>query len=732
MRSWGALLCAIWCLIACGVVVVRSQSGRAFDTDLQRLLPQGGLEPVIRGAIADAGALASRRIMVLISGADAERVRQAAMELERHLLAAGFESDAGAGEQMARWLFANRNHLLCEADPKAFDAQAALRSAQTALYAPGAPITGELLRRDPFLLTLRLGQCLAPQTVGQLGQSVLVSGALQGSAFDLALQNTVAAAFTAWRERWPDLEAARRGAVFDAAYAADQARREVSLFGGAFAIALTLLLLTVLRRPQALLGTLAVTAAGTAGSLAGTFLLFPSVHVIVFVFGSALIGITSDYALHYLATGPQTGWAAPSERLRLIARPLGVCALTTALGFASLALFGVPVFQQIAVFSVCGILTAWWFTVALLPLLDRTARNGPTLQAWWSLLERPFQAFRGRSRFALLGLCAVAGLAIVGGLRLRILDDVRLFQARSSDLAAEEQILRDRLGLSASPIFLLSFGATAEEARRSEESVLSAWPQAAVQDAFAVSRFDPSGLRREQNFEALQRGLYEPHLAARLEQLGLEQGATLAEAPPAPLPSLLAGLEGETEGRRYLVAPLGRLAASQPPPEGAGPQRIDPAARYSQVFTAFRGAAAAAAASAFGACALLLLALYRSWRAVVILIPAALGMAMAIAVPAAAGQPISFFSLAALLVVLGASVDHAVFLFEAAPEAGEDKELAVFLAALTTMLSMGLLSLSETYPVRSFGLTVAVGVATSYLFSFIPGLFRGDKAYARA
>ena len=40
---------------------------------------------------------------------------------------------------------------------------------------------------------------------------------------------------------------------------------------------------------------------------------------------------------------------------------------------------------------------------------------------------------------------------------------------------------------------------------------------------------------------------------------------------------------------------------------------------------------------------------------------------------------------------------------------------AITLSALTTMLSFGLLSLSSTYAVHSFGLTVLIGIACAYL-----------------
>ncbi|HCS23784.1 MAG TPA: biotin--[acetyl-CoA-carboxylase] ligase [Rhodospirillaceae bacterium] len=118
------------------------------------------------------------------------------------------------------------------------------------------------------------------------------------------------------------------------------------------------------------------------------------------------------------------------------------------------------------------------------------------------------------------------------------------------------------------------------------------------------------------------------------------------------------------------------------------------------------------------------LALYRRWRALTVLAAPAIGALVGIALPMALGMPISFFSVAALFVVMGAGIDHSVFLFEAAETDGQSKELVVFLAALTTILSMGLLGLSGTYPVASFGVVVAAGVTAAYVTSFVPARVR--------
>ncbi|HRE43748.1 MAG TPA: MMPL family transporter [Terricaulis sp.] len=720
MRHWGAILCAVWIALACVIIGVRVQDGRAFDTDIQNLLPQNALEPLVRAAVGDAGRMAASRVTVLVSGEDFTRVSDARADLQSALAATGFfAADAEAGEAMARWVYANRNELICETDPARFDADAVRARADALLYAPASMVTGDLLARDPFLLTLQLAQCLSPQAGAPAGDALLATGSLNASPFRIDVQDAVRAAYDDWRARWPDVEVARAGAVFYAEAGARQARAEIALIGGVSAVGIFALLFVCFRRSQAMLVTLLSTLASLAGSLAAALLMFESVHVLVFVFGSALIGITSDYALHYLATGPQGGWAPRAARVRAVARPLAICALSTSLGFAGLGLFGVAIFQQVAVFSVAGVLTAWWFTMTILPLLDQRApRKAAQHGAWWAKLERPFVAFRPGRR--LIWASAGIGVAIIalGILRFSVLDDVRAFQPVSAELAGEEARVREALGFAASPVFLLSHGADGDEARAHEEASLAAMPQAAARDTLAVSRFDPSDARRAENAALLNAQLFEPHLAARRDALGLTRAAE-EHSGAAALPQLLAALEGQAEGRAYLVAPFGPAAAAQAQ-TSAGSILIDPAARYSQALKSFRELAVWAVIAVFGACAVLVLALYRRWRALSVLVAPAAGALIGLALPAALGMPISFFSVAALFVVMGAGIDHSVFLFEAAETDGQSKELVVFLAALTTILAVGLLGLSGTYPVASFGLVVAAGVTAAYAASFIP------------
>ena len=84
-------------------------------------------------------------------------------------------------------------------------------------------------------------------------------------------------------------------------------------------------------------------------------------------------------------------------------------------------------------------------------------------------------------------------------------------------------------------------------------------------------------------------------------------------------------------------------------------------------------------------------------------------MGVALGIYGGIGVPLTFFSLMALVLVLGVGVNYAIFIVEAddrapAPFAG------VLLSAATTLLSFGLLSLSSMPALHQFGLLLLVGI----------------------
>ena len=119
---------------------------------------------------------------------------------------------------------------------------------------------------------------------------------------------------------------------------------------------------------------------------------------------------------------------------------------------------------------------------------------------------------------------------------------------------------------------------------------------------------------------------------------------------------------------------------------------------------------------------------YRSGAALRTALPAAAGIAITLATLGLLQEPVNLFHVLSLLLVLGLGVDYAIILREGR---SHQAVLAVFLSMTTTLISFGLLGFSSVPFVRSIGITVALGVAFTFLIA-IASKPRGHATAASA
>ena len=79
---------------------------------------------------------------------------------------------------------------------------------------------------------------------------------------------------------------------------------------------------------------------------------------------------------------------------------------------------------------------------------------------------------------------------------------------------------------------------------------------------------------------------------------------------------------------------------------------------------------------------------------------------------------ITIFNLLALILILGIGIDYTLF-FAELKESDKAKNtlLAITLSAITTVLSFGLLALSETQAIHGFGITVLSGIVVAWILA---------------
>ena len=741
MRKSLALVWLLVVLAAVASVAVQARHGLPRQTDIMALLPREERDPVVQ-AVKDrmAQALAGR-VVVLVGDADRRTARAQAQALRRHLVAADLvrpDTDI-PGEDAVRRLgaayFPHRAGLLAEADRRRLEqgqGEALVTRALSQIFGFAGMADSRLLARDPFLLfpaflgglpvpANRLAMDDGMPSVVDGGTTwVLVSLILTGEPYALDFQSRFVAVFD---EATAGMKVLRLGALFFAHAGADQAQGESSRIGLVSLLGTVVLMLLAFRSGRPLLLAATALAAGLATALAVCLAVFGSVHVAAQLFGASLIGIAVDYALLYFGQvfTPRT---RPAERLAAVLPGITLGMLTTVIGYACLGLSPFPGLKQVAVFSGVGLVGSF-LTVALwFPLLDQTParRLHPAVERAAIRLWRGWgEAGRGRTRQ--WSLVVLAGLAGLGLTRLQADDDVRRQQGLSPPLLAEQMEIQRLAGFGQTGRFFVVQGDGEQQVLEREEALgerlegLSGWQ--------SVARFVPSARRQAANAALVARALTAPHLAAYAARLGMDPpAAAVAEPPLTPaairatgaLPFLdtlvlsenlhVVTLEGERDPTAIRAATEGL----------AGVRLIDPTGDISRLLEAYRHRALALLVLS----ALLmvpLLAWRYGWRgAMRVMAPAAAAVALTPLLLALAGVGFSFFGAMALVLVLSIGTDYAVF-------CAEDRRrdpvtlVSVGLAMSTTLLSFGLLAVSEVAAVQAFGATMLVGVVLAFLLA---------------
>nr|WKF56951.1 hypothetical protein HUO10_001423 [Paraburkholderia busanensis] len=322
----------------------------------------------------------------------------------------------------------------------------------------GLPLATSNLELEDNLLVAHRGE----------STSVLIVATLPGSAYETKTQHAVLEALAQGerqlQQTFPDVSVARTGAVFYAESARSASEHEVHLIGVASLCGIALLMLWVFRSPRLLLLGFVSTALGIVCALAVTMLVFGKLHLLTLVFGASLIGEAVDYSIQYFVVylGAGRDWDA-RRGARAVRPALTVALATSLLGYAILTWVPFPALKQIACFAMAGITTAYASVLWLLPALLTRApkRSQRRLFAGAARVLSVWQrTIGGRRAWIVAALLLV--IAVPGWLRLTSDDDIHLLIQRDASLVAQEDKVRDAVGVDNSAQFFVVRGASPE------------------------------------------------------------------------------------------------------------------------------------------------------------------------------------------------------------------------------------------------------------------------------
>ncbi len=767
-----ALVASLYC-------VYRFMGSSPLETNLLALLPATEADPVAEKAVDTLANALGDRTVFLVTGKDAARAKAAAKQFGAALQKSGAFGSVTAElppfdmSQIGGLYMPYRFGLLTRDDRDTLTGNAAsLHDAlMQRLYNPVRGPLATQLADDPFgWLEHWLGGL--PLATSNLdlednmlvahrddATSVLVVTTLRGSAYESTTQrdvlSAVAQAQASLKTDYPDAGIARTGAVFYAESARGASEREVHLIGVASAGGIALLMLWVFRSPRLLLLGFVSTALGIVCALAVTLLVFGKLHLLTLVFGASLIGEAVDYSIQYFVVylGARRGWNA-RQGARSVRPALGVALATSLLGYAILAWVPFPALKQIACFAIAGICTAFASVLWLLPVLlvkgPKQAQRRLFLRAGL-LLARWHATIGGRRAWLVAALLLI--VAVPGWLRLTSDDDIHLLIQRDPALVAQENQVRNAIGVDNTAQFFVVRGPSQESVLQRAEALgakLDALNGAqAVNGWQSVAQFVPSAQRQADARAVLaQHAFNDPAaLRAMLLQAGFRDEvadawiASFAKSNTAPLTiehwlaapwsqpyrHLWLGAVDARGERGYAaivipqrVTPQNVAALIAIARAFQGVAFVDKAASVSKLFGAYRVDSGIWLALALALVLLLLMVRYTPRGGIATTLPVLLAVGVTLAAFGYARVPLNLFNCLALMLVLGVGANYAVFLREGCLRDHADLGAVwtgVLLSAATTLLSFGMLALSAMPALKSFGATLALGILVSVLLA---------------
>ena len=706
----------------------------------------------------------SRLLLLAISGAPQDRLAALSRGLQDALSQdPAFAQAANGGNDLAEIasdLLPYRYLLSSTLDRHRLDAaylHAQLQQRVEDLSSPAASMLEPWLKRDPTLETLKLARSWAPARQPKLvddvwfsdrGEALLVTET-KAAGFDPGAQ---AAAIASLQKHFASLPGGRQaklvisGPGWFGVEASGNTRAEADRFGAITTVGFVLMLLLAYRSMVPIVVTALPLLSGAVVGFALLALIFGHAHGITVAFGFTLLGVAQEYPLRVFShrrIGVET-----SQCVRELWPLLATAIISVCIAYLAFFASGVAGLQQLAVFTiggliVAGVCTRWLLPWVVPPAMRDMAATPGLARAWHFLAHLP------RPRWVPWAV-AVAGVLVV------VFAPGKFWQ---NDLSALTPIpkaelqrdarLRAELGAPDVRYLLVLRAPTEEGVLVLSEGVAPRMRRLVAKhavDGFELpSRFLPSAATQKarqaklpgaaQLQAALQRameglpfraGVFAPFVA------DVEAARTLPPLTPekfeqsplgARLESMLVQQGGGWVGLGTLsgvndLAAFGALTKAT----GGMVHLLDLKTSTESLVMAYRHRILIALGiAALLLCVAVTLALRSLRRAVHVLGPMTLATLLVLVVLRACGIPLSLFHLVSLTLAAGLGLHYALFFERRTGDEREDLRTlhATLVCVASALLVFGVLALSSVPVLRAIGLTVALGVAFHFTLSVL-------------
>jgi predicted exporter len=756
MRRHMLVLCW-WVALAALAVLVQRHS--VVSGDLRDFMPPPGNaeQKLLLDEIGEGPA--SRLLLIAIGGAEPPRLVALSNGLAQALRAnTRFErvlngaADAG---NLDPALLPYRYLLSSTLDEHALDSvylRDELQQRMEDLGSPAAEMLKDVLPRDPTLEVLKLAQRWTPKHAptmrdgvwfSPLGEALLLAQT-RASGFDPQAQAAAVAALQSAFAALPGRGAAQltvSGPGYIGVQVGAATRAEAERLSAWGSVGFVALLLLAYRS----VGVLALVAlpllSGALAGVAAIALAFGSVHGITLAFGFTLLGVAQEYPLRVFSHRRADAGARTS--VREVWPLLRLAIVSACIAYLAFFASGVTGLQQLAVFTISGLLVAGFATRWLLPALLPPVFRDVAASPWLEKLRAVIDGVR-RPRWLPWTLLALALACLALAPTPLWQNDLAALTPASPALLAREGELRAALGAPDVRYLLALDAPTADGVLALSERIspqVDKWISVgAVEDVELPSRWLPSlATQRARQAKLPDRTTLSADLDAALADADFQPGLfapflddveaarhlpllTPGQFERSPLGARLQAMLVARDGHWLGLATLSGVHDAQAiAMDVAGDVRLlDLKAASEALVAQYRTRVLAALVAALVLLALSVALAFRDWRrAWQVIAPMSLATLLAFAVLRAGGISLSLFHLVALTLAAGLGLHYALFFERPNLDAAEARRTlhATLVCVLSALLVFGLLATSTLPVLRAIGLTVALGVLFHFCLS---------------
>ena len=623
------------------------------------------------------------------------------------------------------------------------------------LSSPAASLLKGMLPRDPSLEVLKLAERWTPPHAPDVREGVWFSP--QGEA--LLVVQTRAAGFdpTAQNEAVAGIEKAFHalggartarltisGPGYFSVVVSEQTRHQAEWIGNVSTVGFVLLLLLAYRSfGSLLLSALPIASAALAG-VAALVWAFPQVHGITLAFGFTLLGVAQEYPIRVLSHRRAGENAIASVRDLW---PLLLTAIASAcIAYLAFYASGVNGLQQLAVFTITGLVVAGVCTRYLLPrLLPERIRDVADMP--WLVRARRFFNRLPRPGWLPWAVALAIACALFAAPGPFWQNNLAALTPLPPELLQRDARLREALGAPDVRYLLVLRAADAQGVLRLSEQLeprVDALVSGHAVDAVELpSRYLPSverQLARQRNLPEsaslrasiaqatrglpFRKDLFEPFVAdvATARALPPLTPETFGQSALGQrLSAMLVQRGGQWLGLGTLSGVHDVAAIEALAKHSDGSVRLLDLKQASESLVAdyrtrILHALVAATALLVLTIVVALRGLRRAWH---VLAPMTLATFLVLAVERAAGIEISLFHLVALTLAAGLGLHYALFFERDTGDAAEQRRTlhATLVCVASALLVFGMFAWSSIPVLRAIGLTVSLGVAFHFCLS---------------